>query len=127
MPILILYLGTAESTTVLKSSRSCYGSDVRCSMYKMKCEAPQKILVGIMVYGTKLEAQEQCVYGTADCVKTSIICCSYNEADLFTPFQEYDRVTISKQCNGQEAGSRFAPRLSRHPYSSYVVMNYTCM
>ena len=193
--------------TVLKSSRSCYGSDVLCSMYKMKwtassefgtyrlceqrrfrracasaqsrqnlrcsliqavnqeepsdrkpdpwplwiaghaqfkfvmtecsktqirltglkCEAPQKILVGIMVYGTKLEAQEQCVYGTADCVKTSIICCSYNEADLFTPFQEYDRVTISKQCNGQEAGSRFAPRLSRHPYSSYVVMNYTCM
>ena len=86
----------------MKTSRTCYGSDVHGSMYEMKCEALQKIVKGTMVYGTQLEAQGQCVYGTADCVKTSIICCSYNEADLFILFPGYDRITISKQCKEQE-------------------------
>ena len=86
----------------MKTSRAYFSSDVHCSMYEMKCEAPQKILKGTMVYGTQLEAQGQCVYGTADCVKTSIICCSYNEADLFILFPGYDRIAISKQYKEQK-------------------------
>lgn len=93
----------------------------------MICGPQKEIQLGTLLYGTKLQAQQQCTFGVADCVKTKLLCCNFDERDKLTQFSEQDRQNVSDNCEGKETCKAFAPRLGTNPFSSYVIMNYTCV
>ena len=94
-------------------------------MYKLECPPGQTIALGTSVYGTKTELQA-CQFGVSNCGIASA-CCFYNASDKLTPFAYADNTILSQNCLGKRFCEVNAPRLGVPPFSSYVLVNYTCV
>ena len=122
---MIRLLSAATSPpTAWKIARACWGSDPQCNKYKLECPSGQTINLGESVYGTKTELQA-CLFGVSNCAVASA-CCFHNASDKLTPFSYADETILSQNCLGKQLCEVNAPRLGVSPFSSYVLVNYTC-
>lgn len=115
---------SATKPTSWKVARACWGSDPQCNKYKLECPSGQTINLGSSMYGTKTELLA-CQYGVSNCAVASA-CCFYNASDKLTPFSYADMTIMSLNCFGKQFCEVNAPRLGVSPFSSYVLVNYTC-
>ena len=119
-----LLSAATSQPTAWKIARACWGSDPACNKYKLECPPDQTITLGEAVYGTKTNLQA-CQFGISNCAVASA-CCFRNASDKFTPFAYADTTILTQNCLGKRLCEVNAPRLGVPPFSSYVLVNYTC-
>ncbi|KAK3583923.1 hypothetical protein CHS0354_033707 [Potamilus streckersoni] len=104
---------------------ACYGSDHRCSKFKLSCAAENRIILGQMQYAFKF--LDECVFGVSDCDQNPMMCCKYSEGDRLLSYWENDTYVARRMCSAKQSCSLHVPWIGTGlVISSYVRLNYRC-
>ncbi|KAL3882387.1 hypothetical protein ACJMK2_028736 [Sinanodonta woodiana] len=104
---------------------ACYGSDHRCSKFKLACPEENRIILGQMQYAFKF--LDKCVFGVSNCDQNPMMCCKYSKGDQLLSYWENDTYVARRMCSAKQSCSLHVPWIGTGlVISSYVRLSYRC-